>query len=479
MPCKKHSIALALCCVLLLGFIATSIISYFTAQHQLNTQIAEETLPLTGDNIYSEIEQDLLRSVLISSLMAHDTFLRDWPLDGERDREAILRYLRQIQDKYATTTAFFVSERTRHYYHPKGTLATVEANDPKDAWYFRVSAMDEPYEINVDADTADRSRLTIFVNYRVTDGNGRFLGATGIGHSVQSVAGLIERYERRYGRDIFFTDDAGEITLHGEALSGPGNIRERPGLQKVATRLLSSPSVQTHYAHPDGRTVNVNSRLIPELGWHLIVQNAKSAAQKRILDTLILNVGIATALALLVGLTGWLTVRGYQGRLEEMASTDKLTGGSSRQVFDTIFDHVARSARRHRNPVSLLAIDIDGFKPINDEHGHAAGDEVLRTLGEVLRARLRETDTLCRWGGDEFIALMPHCEIDNAQDVAEGIRAAVAERTIVHAGTALRVTVSIGVAQYRPGENLPSLVARADAALYESKRQGRNRVAVC
>lgn len=473
---KKLYFAIALTCVLLLGFVGTSGISYFVARESLNTRIAEETLPLTSDNIYSEIEQDLLRSVLISSLMAHDTFLRDWAMKGEREPVEILRYLQQIQRKYDTTTTFFVSERTRYYYHPDGVLARVEPDDPHDAWYFRVRDMNEPYEINVDTDTADRQRLTIFVNYRVLNDDGEFLGATGIGLSVRSVARLIEDYQQRYGREIFFIDDKGDVTLRGEGFEGADNIRERVGIERVATQLLTSPSVATSFAHPDGRTVYVNSRLIPELEWYLIVQQSKSAAEARILDTLLLNGGVAVLFTVLVSVIGWLTVRGYQSRLEEMASVDTLTGGASRQVFDMIFDHVTKTARRHRSPVAILVIDIDRFKPVNDEHGHAAGDAVLRALGGIFRERLRETDTLCRWGGDEFIVLLPDCEQVDARRIAENIRIAVAELTIHQNGHSIHVTVSIGVTEYKAGEDLPSLIARADQALYQSKRQGRDSI---
>jgi len=473
---KKMYFGIALSSVLLLGFLATSIISYFVAHESLSSRIAEETLPLTSDNIYSEIEQDLLRSVLISSLMAHDTFLRDWARKGERQPVEVLRYLQEIQSKYGTTTAFFVSDRTRYYYHPDGVLARVEEDDPKDEWYFRVRAMNDPYEINVDSDTADPQRLTIFVNYRVLGDTGEFLGATGIGLSVNSVARLIEQYQQRYGREIFFADQNGAVTLNGEGFEGARTLRERAGIQRVATQILTSPSVATSYQHPDGHTVYLNSRLIPELGWYLIVQQSRSAAEERILGTLMLNVGIALAITALVGVTGWFTVRGYQSRLEEMASTDKLTGSASRQVFDMIFDHVTRTARRHRTSVSLLAIDIDGFKAVNDEHGHAAGDAVLRALGGIFRERLRETDTLCRWGGDEFVALLPDCGSTDARRIAEDIRASVAERELHHGADVIAVTLSIGITEYRAGEDLSAVTARADQALYQSKGAGRNKV---
>ena len=476
LPYRRLNFAIALAGLLVLGFIATSVISYFVAHESVTTRIADETLPLTSDNIYSEIERDLLRSVLISSLMAHDTFLRDWARDGERDPERAVRYLEQIQTKYETTTAFFVSERSRNYYHSEGVLKQVSEDDPRDAWYFRVRAMNDPYEINLDYDTADRQRLTIFVNYRVMDGAGNYLGATGIGLSVRSVARLIANYQQRYGRQIYFVDREGEVTLRGEDFSGPESLRERPGMQGAATRILANPSSTVSYAHPDGRTVYVNSRLLPELGWYLIVEQSQSRAETRVLNTLVLNIAIALAITALVGVIGWFTIRGYQARLEEMASTDRLTGVANRQVFDLVYDHVAKLSRRTGEPVSMLAVDIDWFKQVNDRYGHAAGDSVLRAVTAVFRDELRESDSVCRWGGDEFIILLGDCALADAQSIGEKIRAAVHDRVIAHGGRDIRVTVSVGVAEQRSGEGLVELAARADEALYRSMEAGRDRV---
>jgi diguanylate cyclase (GGDEF)-like protein len=475
-PYRKLYFVAALVGVLVLGFIATSVIGYYVARDSLDQRISSETLPLTSDNVYSEIEQDLLRSVLIASLMAHDTFLRDWTLAGEEDRASILRYLAEIQNKYDTTTAFFVSEKTRRYYHPHGVLRRVERGEPLDAWYFRVREMDEPYEINIDFDTARPDRLTIFVNYRVRDYDGNYLGATGIGLAVDSVAELINSYEQRYGRRIFFIDREGTVQLRGESYDGPARIREHPGLETVATKILSSQSATARYTDADGRTVHVNSRLIPEFGWYLIVEQSGSATNSRILNTLFLNIVVALVFAAIALVTAWFTVRGYQVRLEEMATRDELSGAASRQVFSSLFEQVARMGRRSGSPISLVALDIDAFKQVNDKFGHAAGDAVIRMLAGTINEHVRDVDTLCRWGGDEFLILLGDCALDDAVAIAEKIRTAVAARGIRHAGHDLAVTVSAGVVQHDRNEGLEALVARADAALYRSKNGGRNHV---
>lgn len=473
---KKLYSAIVLAGLLVLGFVATSVIGYLTARQSMMQHISSETLPLTSDNVYSEIEHDLLRSVLISSLMAHDTLLRDWTLAGETDPQQIARYLGEIQHKYGTTTVFYVSDRSRNYYHSSGTLKQVNPDDPQDAWYFRTRDLSRDYEINIDTDTADKSRVTIFVNYKVADYQGNFIGVAGIGLSVNTVAGLIENYQSRFGREIFLTDRQGNVTLRGNRFEGPSNIRDRPGMGEVADRILSAPSTTVSYPGSHGGSVYVNSRLIPEFDWYLIVQQVPTRSDKRVLDALLINIAIALAIAALVGLIGWFSIRNYQFGLEQMASTDTLTGCTTRRAFDAVAAQVLKNARRSRLPTSLLVVDVDRFKQINDEHGHAAGDCVLRSLVGVLRNQLRESDIICRWGGDEFVILLANCNQANAHDLANRMRERVAARSVAHGDKQISMAVSIGIAEHEPGEELHTLVSRADAAMYKAKNAGRDRV---
>lgn len=160
--------------ILACGFLVTSLAGYFTARSSLRSEITGSSLPLTSDNIYSEIQRDLLRPVFISSLMASDTFLRDWVISGERNPDEMVRYLREIRDSYGTVSSFFVSDRTGRYYNQDGILKTVRRDEPRDLWYWRVRDMENDYEINLDIDLANNDALTIFINYRVYDFNGVF-----------------------------------------------------------------------------------------------------------------------------------------------------------------------------------------------------------------------------------------------------------------------------------------------------------------
>jgi diguanylate cyclase (GGDEF)-like protein len=161
--------------------------------------------------------------------------------------------------------------------------------------------------------------------------------------------------------------------------------------------------------------------------------------------------------------------------LEEMARTDVLTGLANRRHADDVLRATIASARRHGRDLCVVLVDIDRFKSVNDLHGHAAGDAVLRVVASRLAAGLREEDTAARWGGEEFLLLLP--DSGDAGVVAERLRAAVAADPVrIDEALTIPVTASFGWACWTGGETAETLVARADAALYAAKDGGRDRV---
>lgn len=169
-----------------------------------------------------------------------------------------------------------------------------------------------------------------------------------------------------------------------------------------------------------------------------------------------------------------------ESRLVEMATTDELTGTLNRRAFMQQAAKQFSLARRHGRETAILMIDADRFKAVNDTYGHDAGDAVLKALAKSIQSALREMDSLGRLGGEEFAALLPETDGNDAAIVAERVRAAVADTVVLHGGRDLTLTVSIGVAcgYGEGGELLESVLKRADNALYAAKRGGRNRVVV-
>jgi len=165
-----------------------------------------------------------------------------------------------------------------------------------------------------------------------------------------------------------------------------------------------------------------------------------------------------------------------QDELEKMATIDELTKIYNRRKFHEEYNHHLRLGARYSRPLTLLMADVDNFKGINDNYGHHAGDNVLRKISSVMSSNKRDVDVLGRWGGEEFIMLLPETKIDKAKIVAERIRHAVEISKVE--GVDSTITLSIGIAEFIDNDDDVSILRRADDALYEAKRNGKNAV-VC
>jgi len=162
-------------------------------------------------------------------------------------------------------------------------------------------------------------------------------------------------------------------------------------------------------------------------------------------------------------------------RLHAMASTDPLTGALNRRSLLGAAERLVAEG----TPFSIVMGDVDHFKSVNDTHGHACGDHVLVQICQVLRDAVRPADEVARWGGEEFVVLLPKTPVSKAEVIAERARRSIGALAIAVGGdppSALRTTMTFGVASLRPGESPESCIARADAALYRGEDAGRDRV---
>lgn len=188
------------------------------------------------------------------------------------------------------------------------------------------------------------------------------------------------------------------------------------------------------------------------------------------------------AMLLVAVLYEYARVSAYEGmmrirrKLDRISRTDELTGLPNRREIHQRLRYEAVRAARHLRSFSVLIGDLDSFKAINDTHGHLAGDRVLREVSRTLRAALRKEDSIGRWGGEEFLVLLPETSLEGAAKVAENLRAKVEELQIEWHGKPIPITLSLGVGFWEKG-SLEHLLRVADHNLYAAKRGGRNRVA--
>jgi diguanylate cyclase (GGDEF)-like protein len=258
----------------------------------------------------------------------------------------------------------------------------------------------------------------------------------------------------------------------GELRSFAVHAAVKQAWEKRDTLLLSRPDEDDQILQtllPEGRNILV-APLIADgqpLGV-LVVENDEEDAfiQRRIVSM----VGQFASHGALAMRNAWLLEQ-----VQRLAATDALTGVANRRTFEKVLQAEISRAARGRSDVSLIMLDIDRFKSLNDQFGHQAGDEVLAQVGEALASACRESDTPARYGGEEFAVLMPACSPEEAVLAAERLRKRISEIDTVR-----EITFSAGIATFPIHALSPEdLIARADDALYRSKRTGRNRVSLC
>jgi diguanylate cyclase len=171
-------------------------------------------------------------------------------------------------------------------------------------------------------------------------------------------------------------------------------------------------------------------------------------------------------------------IRRAEKSLVELAMRDPLTGLSNRRSLIVQAERDMARARRSGEPIALIIADIDHFKQVNDQLGHDAGDRVIAHAGGLMQQLCRAEDLVARWGGEEFLLMLPMTGVDAASELAERIRQAMQATEVVHADQRIHFTLSLGVTTLNVAESLDVSVARADHAMYQSKIQGRNRVTV-
>ncbi|MDO9327821.1 MAG: diguanylate cyclase [Pseudomonas sp.] len=479
---SQRSLVLTLIALLGAGFLATSFLSYYASRASIRDSIVNTELPLTSDTVYSEIQKDLVRPILISSMMSRDTFMRDWVVNGEQDAEKMTRYLNEVMTHYGAYTAFFVSNTSLTYYHAKGVLKQVKSTEPRDAWYFRVRDMADPYEINVDPDLANKDNLTFFINYKVYDYNNRFIGAAGVGLTVDAVIKLIDKYQQRYQRSVYFVDNFGRLVLTG-AEGGPqgAHIGQKLGdldYMKDLVSQLPKPHSGSYEYSVQGQGHFLNVRFIPELNWYLFVDKREDGALSEIRQSLYLNLLICLFITLIVLLLLNRVIKRYQGKIQAQATLDSLTELPNRRGFDLLAAQAMLEARREPKPLTAMLLDLDHFKVLNDTYGHLAGDQVLIGFARDLESCLRHSDIVCRWGGEEFIVLLKDTDGETGLMIAEKIRQHVEQQRYAYDGKELQLTVSIGLTTLQVDETLHTLLSRADHAMYRAKQAGRNRTCV-
>lgn len=311
----------------------------------------------------------------------------------------------------------------------------------------------------------------------IYDGRGRMLGTAVLAKPVAAITAGLAGSSQCY----YLVDPAGKVIATNRPAMLHGSLRSLLPQLPPGSAAISATSSRVTIA---GAPALLAFHPVGDGGWSVVVQNpGDRIAADRFL-------GILVTLIATMAVPAYFLLRERRMRddilnerrralqslaqdFETLANTDRLTGLFNRMKFDEMLSAKLSYARRYGVGFGIIMYDVDHFKAVNDEFGHPAGDRVLSDLARIVAGHIRESDLLARWGGEEFIILLPDTDGRSTYATAEKLRAAIAATEIDTVGN---VRCSFGVTEYGAGDTAETILARVDAALYRAKRKGRNRV---
>lgn len=457
--------------------ISMSLINYTVALQSTQTQLRDRSLPLTVDNIYTEIQKHIIEPNLVASMMAHDTFLKDWLINKEDDTEKITKYLETIKNKYNMFTTFLVSEKTKNYYTSKGFIEKVKEENKDNAWYFSFKEIQADNEINLDFNKHIDDSMVMFINHKIFNDEYHMIGATGIGLKISYINDMLKHFRKQYSFNVYFLNEEGEVVLYENNVNSLRDIKDIPELYALKDDLITKEKKVIDYTKA-GEDYLLNTKYIPELDLYLIVEAKLSYFIRDVRKTFYFNIIGSMLVSMLIALMILITIRRYHKKLEYLASNDTLTDLPNRRSFNQKFQHFFLLNKRSSDPMTLLFFDLDNFKNINDTQGHQIGDKVLKRIADIIKQNIRKTDLVARWGGEEFMITFIDSNIEEAKIIAEKLRKQIETDIFLQQITNTTVTASFGLTNVNEQDTIDIVLKRVDDALYKAKYSGKNQIII-
>jgi diguanylate cyclase (GGDEF)-like protein len=421
--------------------------------------------------VFDLITQEILRPLFVAESIAKASPLKKRMDEKVIDEKRIVAKLDYLSKEFGMD--FFVaSEKSRTQYNSDGTTLPLGVDNVE--WYFRAKDAEQ----NVIGSLGNKEDIHIYFDIKIHNQQGEFLGFVGVGKRLDSFITSFEQIKNKFAYDFVVIDQNDDIVLSSDkSLVADGKRIMK--LQQLNWFKALSTEQQSGQQPNDNVLVNVagDDLLITKvdlkaLNWKLFLVNSLQVRQNETTNLFITQTLNIIFLLLLTLLIGRILLPYMQAEFANKHQKDPLTQLPNRAHLSWRFNKMAKDGEN----LSAIIVDIDHFKTVNDTYGHAAGDAILCQFSKVIKTQLRGADVIGRWGGEEFVILLPSTNLLMANDVAERARVAIAHHGFIVGDKALHLTASFGVAEKSSTDLLEDVVAIADKALYMAKDKGRNAV---
>lgn len=461
---KRHFTLLLVAVLVSIVVSSFMVISKLLEQHYSSRQAALSPF-------FSLIADTISKPLYVSQMMAKDTLfiklLESYPID----EVAVFEYLQNIET-YFNVQSFVALDKNKIMYSGGQKYY---AGTPAFDWFFEL----ENNNLEMYGAIGNEETPHFYVDMRMKNPHQKFIGYAGVGINLNSFAQEFSHFHTQYQASFYFVNEADEIVL-----SSQQDIVKKVYSDEVhlvssydwyqsfdPNNIHQNENIVTQQIEIDSHEFLVSRIHIPELNWYLYILTTPNITNSKLLWEFLSQTAIL--LAILFSLAGLMlfSLRYYNLAVLGVAYSDNLTGLPNRTHFESVYDKLPESSS-----LSLVLLDIDHFKRVNDTYGHNGGDAVLKSLAENLTHMFRSRDIVARWGGEEFAVLLPSLNEQQAMEIAERCRQFVASETLQYEQSTITITASFGVAYSNHKMPLQDIMELADQALYKAKDQGRNKV---
>ncbi len=474
---RKIRIHILVCLIILTGFGSVGVLSYITYSKIIKDDI-KNISKLTATNIYSEISIQLTKPIFVGLTMANDSFVENW-LSEEKNNMAnsehqmkMKEYLDGLRLKYNYNSVFLVSENSKVYYHFNGINKVISEKNQHDQWYYDYIKSKLLYDLDVDTDEANHNALSVFVNCRIEDMQGKLLGVTGVGLELNKVQDLLSKYQEDFQLEAMLFDKKGIVQIHSNTeLIEKINVFDNQSMQKNKASILGNKETVAVYHYKDKKSEGyMITKYIEDLDWYLLIKKDTAVLAKSFQASLFNDIIIFLAVLILILIIIAKLIKNNDQSLRLLAKMDTLTGLKNRSGFDEALEKILINAKGEENGF-IFVIDVDNFKNINDKYGHLTGDTVLCFIVNIVKRCLKEYGDIFRWGGDEFTGYIL-LNRDKLEEMLGEIFHSIENDTDLKKYSA---GISMGITPLVKDVTVDDHLKKADKALYLAKKNGKNK----
>ncbi|MBU2876638.1 MULTISPECIES: sensor domain-containing diguanylate cyclase [Aliiglaciecola] len=419
---------------------------------------------------FNLVSEEIVKPLFIAETIARASSLKTLMNDTVIDQIAIEQKLKDLSEEFKME--FFVAnESNRTQYNSDGPSLALDEN--KVEWYFRAKKTKH----KIVGILGNRQDIRIYYDVKVHNDEGEFLGFIGLNKKLTTFINAFDDFKRQYGYDFVFVDHNDNIVLSSDTnLVADGKrilqLNQLPWYAPFISKRNNINHYNNYLVEVAGDDLLIAEADFESLNWKMFLINPLkvrqiAATEDFIIQTVYIIIAIFTAILII-----WLIGKSLQGEFAKRHQRDPLTQLPNRAHLAWHYEKVARMNKS----IAVIMVDLDHFKDINDTYGHSVGDKALCEVATLLQSFLRDIDIVARWGGEEFVILLPAADITIANHIADRARTVIAKHIFVADKKVIQITASFGISADTGKSNLTQLIDSADAALYEAKNSGRNKV---